>query len=277
MERHIDRPLGLARDLVAAVGGSVGFDHAVGYYDETRDLSPEVQDETARLLSEEFRGADRVLEVGAGTGIVTIPLARHGVPALGLDLSSGMLEKLVDKARAEGVRIPVLLGDATRLPFRDDVVDGVAMRHVLHLVSEWKTALAEVARVVRPGGRFVVSITDYTGLYHTIQERFLHAAGDLPVAVGLRPDDRELLDAAMQELGATGRLLPVVRGRRTLTIWAFLRNMERGTYTWTWAADDATRHLAVREVRRWAKAEFGDLHRPVEPKFVIEWRSYRFA
>lgn len=277
MERHIDRPLGLARDLVAAVGGSVGFDHAVGYYDETRDLSPEVQDETARLLSEEFVGAERVVEVGAGTGIVTIPLARHGVPVLGLDLSHGMLEKLIDKARDAGVRLPVLIGDATQLPFRDDSLDGVAMRHVLHLVSEWRTALAEVARIVRPGGRFVVSITDYTGLYHSLQERFLHAAGDLPVAVGLRPDDRELLDAAMRELGATGRLLPVVRGRRTLTIWAFLRNMERGTYTWTWAADDATRHQAVREVRRWAKAEFGDLHRPVEPEFEIEWRSYRFA
>lgn len=277
MERHIDRPLGHARDLVAAVGGSVGFDHAVEYYDETRDLSPEVQDATARLLAEELPNVDRVVEVGAGTGIVTIPLARRGVPLSGLDLSLGMLEKLVDKARDAGVNIPVLIGDATRLPFRDDSVDAIVMRHVLHLVSEWRTALAEVARIVRPGGRFVVSITDYTGLYHALQERFLHAAGDLPVAVGLRPDDRELLDGAMEDLGATGRLLPVVRGRRTLTIWAFLRNMERGTYTWTWAADDATRHQAVREVRRWAKGEFGDLHRPVEPEFEIEWRSYRFA
>ena len=277
MEHGIERSLGFARDLVAAVGGSVGFDRAVAYYDETRDLSPEVQEEIVGLLCQEFRGAERVVEVGAGTGILTVPLARRGVPIQGVDISAGMLEKLVDKARGEGVRVPVMVADAARLPIEDDSVDGVLMRHVLHLVSGWREALAEVARIVRPEGRFVVSITDYTGLYHDLQERFLHAAGDLPIAVGLRPDDPASLDGAMAELGATGRLLPVVRGRRTLTIWAFLRNMERGLYTWTWAADHETRHRAVSEVRRWAKAEFGDLHRPVEAEFAIEWRSYRFS
>ena len=275
MERRVGDPRNLARDLITAVGGSVGFDHAVEYYDETRDLSPEVQEEVAGLLCEEFRGASCVVEVGAGTGIVTVALARRGLPVIGLDLSVGMLEKLIPKARSEGVRVPVLVGDATRLPIADSSVDGVVMRHVLHLVTDWRTALAEVARIVRPGGRFVVSITDYTGLYHALQERFLHAAGDLPIAVGLRPDDPTSLERAMAELGATGHVLPVVRGRRTLTIWAFLRNIERGLYTWTWAADPATRHRAVSEVRRWAKAEFGDLHRPVESEFRIEWRSYR--
>jgi ubiquinone/menaquinone biosynthesis C-methylase UbiE len=260
------RSVRVARDLIAAVGGSVGFDHAVEYYDETRGLSPEVQAQIAELLSAEFAAADEVLEVGAGTGLVTLPLARHGLPVQALDVSLGMLQRLVHKARKGGLRVPAVVGDATRLPFRDDSVDGVAMRHVLHLVSNWEAALAEVARIVRPEGRFVVSITDYTGLYHAMQARFLHAAGDLPIAVGLRPDDPASLDAAMEALGATGRLLPVVRGRRTLTISAFL-----------WAASSATRKQAVAEVRRWAKAEMGDLHRPVEPEFEIEWRSYRFA
>lgn len=277
MERKIDRPLGRARDLVAALGGSVGFDHAVEYYDETRDLSPEVQDATARLLSGEFDGGRHLLEVGAGTGIVTVPLSYHGMSMQGVDLSVPMLQRLAEKARDAGVQIPVAAADAVRLPFRDDSLDGVVMRHVLHLVTGWREALREVARVVRPGGRFVVSISDYTGLYHTIQARFLEAAGGLPIAVGLRPDDPASLDAAMSELGATGRVLPVVRGRRTLTIWAFLRNIERGLYTWTWAADEPLRRRAVDEVRRWAKHEFGDLHRPVEPEFTIEWRSYRFG
>jgi ubiquinone/menaquinone biosynthesis C-methylase UbiE len=263
--------------LLAAVGGSVDFGHAVDYYDETRGLSPEVQSETARLLAGELPGAGSVLEVGAGTGLVTVPLVQAGLPVLATDLSWEMLERLHEKAEAEAVRIPTAVADASRLPFADDSFDGLVMRHVLHLVAGWREALDEVVRVVRPGGVFLVSITDYTGLYHALQERFLHHAGDLPIAVGLRPDDPEGLVRAMASHGATGRALPVVRGLRTLTISAFLKNMERGLYTWTWAASPATRRRAVREVRRWARHHVGRLDRPVEPEFEIEWWAFRLA
>jgi SAM-dependent methyltransferase len=151
------------------------------------------------------------------------------------------------------------------------------MRHVLHLVAEWREALREVVRVLRPDGRFAVSSTDYTGLYHTLQERFLHAAGDLPIAIGLRPDDSATLEEEMRDAGGIAGPPLIVRGRRTLTIDAFLRNMERSVYTWTWAADKRTCKQAVAEVRRWARAEFGDLRRPVEPEFEIEWRVFRFT
>jgi len=269
------KPFRRARDLLSAAGGSLIFDRAVEYYDETRGLSPEVQADTARLLAGELIGVSRVLEVGAGTGLVTVPLARAGLPIMASDLSEEMLERLGAKAKDEGLHIPFTVGDATCLPFADASFDGLVMRHVLHLIAAWEGALDEVTRVVRPGGTFLVSISDYTGLYHTLQERFLEAAGGLPVAVGLRPDDPERLERVMASKGAQGRTLPVVRGQRTLTIAAFLRNMERGLYTWTWAASPAQRHRAVREVRRWAHRHIGRLDRPVESEFEIEWRAFR--
>jgi len=270
-------PVRAARDLLSAVGGSLGFDHAADYYDETRGLSPAVQEETARVLKAELAGADPVLDVGAGTGLVTLPLARAGIRVHGLDLSERMLERLARKARRAKVQIPVIAGDATRLPYADAAFEGAVMRHVLHLVGAWREVLAEVVRVVRPGGKFLVSITDYTGLYHELQERFLHEAGDLPIAVGLRPDDPESLEAAMVELGAERTGNRVVGGERTLTISAFLRNMQHGLYTWTWAADPRTRRHAVAGVRSWPRSRFGDLDRPVEPRFEIEWRVFRLA
>jgi ubiquinone/menaquinone biosynthesis C-methylase UbiE len=270
-------PVQAARDLISAVGGSLGFDHAVEYYDETRGLSPEVQEETARVLQAELGGAGPVLDVGAGTGLVTVPLATAGVQMHALDLSERMLERLAQKARGARVRIPVVAGDATRLPYADAAFEGAVMRHVLHLVGAWRQLLSEVVRVVHPGGMFLVSITDYTGLYHELQVHFLRAAGDLPISIGLRPDDPDSLEQAMDGLGAVRTGTRVVGGRRTLTISAFLRNMQRGVYTWTWAADGATRRRAVAEVRAWAKGRFGDLHRPVEPEFEIEWRAFRLG
>ncbi len=138
-----------------------------------------------------------MLDVGAGTGLVTVPLARTGASTTGIDLSEGMLQRLGAKALEEGMSIPLAVADATALPFADDAFDGLVMRHVLHLIHDWRGVLTEAVRVLQPGGTFLVSITDYTGLYHTLQERLLAAAGDLPIAVGLRPDDPESLERAM--------------------------------------------------------------------------------
>jgi hypothetical protein len=129
-------------------------------------------------------------------------------------------------------------------------------------------------RVIRPGGTLVVSITDYTGLYREIQERFLEEAGGLPLAVGLRPDDPASLRRAMVQLGTQVRVLPMVRGRRTMTVEGFLVGIEDGQYSWTWAATEDQRRQAARTLRAWLVRRFGNLGRPVESQFVAEWWAF---
>src|SRR4029079_17588237 len=107
--------------------------------------------------------------------------------------------------------VVVTCADATRLPCRDHAVGGAYIRHVLHLVPDWRQVLSEAVRVIRPGGTLVVSLPGYTGLSPEIQARFLAEAGGLPLAVGLRPDDPASLRRAMTRLGGKSRMLPVVR------------------------------------------------------------------
>ncbi len=248
------------------------FDHAVDFYDETRGLSPEASRATTDLLASQLRDCQRVLEVGIGTGLMALPLAKHGFHVDGVDLSEPMLQRLREKISGSGISLAV--ADATRLPFRTGSVEGAYLRHVLHLIPDWRTAVAEVIRVVRPGGRILVSITDYTGLYEEVQKRFLREAGDLPAAVGLQPDDPGSLTAAMSKLGARGHRLPPVRGRRALTLNQFLEHIDRGHYTWTWSATEAERRGASRRVRAWLDRRFGDLDRPVEPEYTVEWWAF---
>ena len=249
-----------------------GFDQAVGFYDETRGLTPEALQVTTDLLARQLRACRRVLEVGVGTGLLAHPLSERGFRVDGIDLSEPMLRHLREKEPDH--RVGLAVADAERLPFGRSAFDGAYLRHVLHLIPDWTVALAEVVRVVRPGGRFLASITDYSGLYEEVQERFLREAGGLPLAVGLPPNDPGSLVAAMAAFGAKGRRLPPVRGRRSLTLDRFLHHIERGHYTWTWPAAERERVHAARRLRAWLHRRFGDLDRPVEPEYQIEWWAF---
>jgi ubiquinone/menaquinone biosynthesis C-methylase UbiE len=87
-----------------------------------------------------------VLEVGCGTGLVMLRLREFARTVRGVDLSPGMLEK----AKQRG--LDVTLGSATELPFERDSFDVTCSFKVLAHVPEIERALAEMARVTRPGG-----------------------------------------------------------------------------------------------------------------------------
>ena len=87
---------------------------------------------------------ERVLDAGVGTGRFALPLQAKGYEVTGIDLAARMM----GKAREKGVK-DLVRGDLRALPFID-LSFGVAMSiHVLHLISQWRTALAEIGRVTK--------------------------------------------------------------------------------------------------------------------------------
>lgn len=100
---------------------------------------------------------DTVLDVGTGAGhtaLALAPLVRH-VDAL--DLTEEMLEEGRKLGRQRGVdNIAFRIGDAMALPFADGSVDIVTCRRAAHHFRDVRTALGEMARVLRPGGRLVI-------------------------------------------------------------------------------------------------------------------------
>jgi arsenite methyltransferase len=99
------------------------------------------------------------LDVGSGPGNVTASLARAAGPdglALGVDISEPMLARAV---RAEaGPQVGFLRADAQRLPLRDETFDAGVSIAMLQLIPEPAAALAEMARVLRPGARMAVMV-----------------------------------------------------------------------------------------------------------------------
>lgn len=253
---------------------SVAFDRAAEYYDATRGLSPDGVARQTELLAGELGARGRVLEIGVGTGQVAIPLRRAGVDVIGADLAFAMLAKLVEK---DGGSFPLVQGDATRLPFRDQVFGAAYFRWVLHLIPDWRAALAEATRVVAPAGALVVSLgsmgRDTPG--GEIQRCFVELAGISIEPAGLTWAGYEDLDRAMDELGATPRELPIFTDVDREGLDAFVEGIAANRYSWTWRVEDpAVLARAADEVRRWAADRYGPLDRVPRGEYEVVWRAY---
>jgi SAM-dependent methyltransferase len=102
----------------------------------------------------------RVLEVGCGAAAAARWLASVGASVVATDLSAGMLRHAVAGAEASGVRVPLVQSDALALPFRSAAFDVVCTAFgAVPFVADSAALHREVFRVLRPGGRWVFSVT----------------------------------------------------------------------------------------------------------------------
>ncbi|GAA1734823.1 class I SAM-dependent methyltransferase [Isoptericola hypogeus] len=159
------------RDVPDAEGGDAARgwwdSHAAEYLDEHRSFlgdagfrwGPEgLQEHDAHLLGD-VAGA-RVLEVGAGAAHCSRWLAARGAHVVATDVSAGMLAHAARLDRETGVRVPAAQADARALPFADDSFDVVFTSFgAIPFVPDAARVHAEAARVLRPGGRWVFSVT----------------------------------------------------------------------------------------------------------------------
>jgi ubiquinone/menaquinone biosynthesis C-methylase UbiE len=253
--------------------GSVAFDRAAEFYDQSRAISDDAMAQTIARLSKELAGRGRCLEVGAGTGLVALPLHAAGIPLAGIDLSAPMLGRLIHKAGGTHP-FPLVRGDATRMPFRDHVFGAAHLRWVLHLIPGWRTALAEMARVVRPGGVVLVCLGAYDSIEGEIRQRFADRTGASVDPIGLAWGDTDALDTAMADLGGRMRTLEPIVEEAEERLDEFLDEIEANRYSWTWPIADEIRLGAVRDLRVWAAERFGPLDVPRRGTLTTVWRAY---
>jgi len=159
------------------------------YWDQrssTFDLSPghvasskREEDAWKALLQERIgtRGK-KVLDVGVGTGFLSIMLAEMGYNVVGIDLSEEMIKNARRKIDARGLKVRLEVGDAENLPFGDEAFDAVVNRAVLWTIPNPKKALSEWKRVLKPNGTlcFFLHGRHSKGLLHRSKRQFTNLA-----------------------------------------------------------------------------------------------------
>ena len=98
-------------------------------------------------------------DIGAGSGFVTEGLLERGLRVIAVDRSEAMLEEMRRKF-GDGAAVEYRIGEAESLPLADGSVDYVFANMYLHHVESPPEAIREMARIVKPGGRLVITDLD---------------------------------------------------------------------------------------------------------------------
>ncbi len=163
-----------------------------------------------------------VLDIGCGLGGKTVAYTEAGARAVGVDIAPEHIVQSVSFARARGAAIPFLVGDAGALPFPDCVFDLVVANDAMEHFPDPGTALAEIVRVVRPGGVIYLFFTPWgsplgSHLYDYIRAPWCHLLFPEPLL-------REILEAVLE-----GRGVENPGGRADMLIDAYRGEQNRIT------------------------------------------------
>lgn len=129
-----------------------GYNLAAADYDKKEKYLDSFEKETLLSVLGDIRNK-RILDVGAGTGRLSLRLAEKGADVIALDISDRMLAELERKNK----KIITVVGDAEQLPFEDNFFDAVTAAFLIIHLKDPVRFFDEVYRVLKDGGRFIVT------------------------------------------------------------------------------------------------------------------------
>jgi len=171
------------------------------HYDQiSRGIADSIEHAVLRL---DPKPGERILDLSTGTGWASRLVARRGATVIGVDIAPDLLDSARAAAAAEGLNIEYQVGDAEALPFEDGAFDAVISTVGVMFATKQEAAAAELARVVRRGGR--IALTTWTpdgnvfGMF-SVMKRYMAApaspAPRSPFEWGNPERVRELLGAS---------------------------------------------------------------------------------
>jgi len=221
----------------------------------------------------------KLLDFAAGTGRASIGFAKYGFEVTSIDVSKGMLEKL--KQRAAGLAIRTLIIDGEKLPFEDNSFDVVSAARVFYMIENWKGALDEIRRVLKPDGVFLHDWGngDPDEAWVRTREALRSQLEDKNIVNNFHPGARvesELNDYLERQGFLEISCVSAGEGVEH-SLHDFIKLIAQKTCSYLWDIEESVCEKEIDELTQWASQEFNDLDARFPLPRHCYWRVFRLV
>jgi SAM-dependent methyltransferase len=223
-----------------------------------------------------FHECARVLDIGAGTGRVAIPLAKRGCNVVAVEPASGMLAQL--RVKAADKRLLAVVAEGSHLPFPAERFNVVVIARLLYLTPDWRDILREAQRVLAPRGCLLHEWgngqidEEWVQIREQARRLFEEAGLQVPFHAGVRSETEVDRQCADLQLVREGQI--EMGPGPAITLREFLRRVVEGELSYIWSVPEHVRAKCLPRLQQWSQETF-DLERPLAMPRELRWTIHR--
>jgi ubiquinone/menaquinone biosynthesis C-methylase UbiE len=250
-------------DPIGTPSSRVDFGRVAEDYEATRAIPDTFMQELIEDIIQtcDLKPENLVLELGCGAGRFLRALIGQKIPAVGLDISQGMLEKACIKNRStEFLRSHLLFGDAVAIPLSKGVFKAILAIHLFHLMTDWRDALIEIIHVLSSDGTIITGHVGAVTYQSFLNQLYRQRRNELGYATTTPGADPSKVVAELTTYGAKVE----THNYQTLVevpLHVTLSYLERRVFSSMWRnLPDVVHRQIMQEIYAAATTQFKDLN-----------------